>query len=118
MQLHWPPELKQLLQELIADTPSYYKKYVTATAALAAENQAEKLGKSEIDEDAVIRGYITAVPRHLRDGIHDVLNQHNVDLTFYRPVFDEPNANLKTTVPFDQIDHHDGHSSSVQSGQI
>lgn len=104
--MRWPPELKELFQQLLADTPEQYKKYVRQWTVPAAEDQARKLGKSEIDEDCVIRGYITAVPRHLRDGIHDVLSEHNVDLMYYRPVFDEPNANLKTTVPFDQIDHH------------
>lgn len=109
MPVYWPPELREFLQELLADTPPYYKKYVTAWAAKAAEEQSHKLGKTEIDQDCVIRGYITAVPRHLRDGIHEVLSQHNVDIAYYRPVFDEPNANLRTTVPYDEIDHHDGH---------
>lgn len=108
MVMYWPPELTDLLRELIADTPEQYKKYLRQWAAPAAENQAKKLGKSEIDEDCVVRGYITAVPRHLRDGIHEVLGQHNVDIMYYRPVFDEPNANLKTTTPFNQIDHHGG----------
>lgn len=39
----------------------------------------------------MVRGFITSVPRHLRDGIHEVLGQHNIDLQYYMPVFDEPN---------------------------
>ena len=104
--MFWPGEVKLKLQELTGDTPPAYRKYVDQYAHAAAENAAKKLGKSEVDEDAMVRGYILSVPRHLRDGIHEILTEHNVDLMYYRPVFDEPNASLHTTVPFDQIDHH------------
>lgn len=87
--IRWHEEARTALQELIADTPMSYKKYLDL-AVPAAEHQAHILGRSEVDEDAMIRGYITAVPRHLRDGIEEPLLQHNVDIMYIRPVFDEP----------------------------
>lgn len=87
--IRWAGEVREKLQLLIADTPMTYRKYTDLTPA-AAEAQAKKLGRSEVDEDALIRGYITVVPRHLRDGIEEVLLEHNVDIMYFRPAFDEP----------------------------
>lgn len=91
MRLAWAAEVEQKLRELLADTPAGYRKYLDGDVRTGAELQAQHLGKSEIDEDAMVRAFITCVPRHLRDGIHEVLNQHNIDLQYYMPVFDEPN---------------------------
>lgn len=91
MHLAWASEVEQKLRELLADTPAGYRKYLDADVRICAELHAQRLGKSEIDEDAMVRGFITSVPRHLRDGIHEVLGQHNIDLQYYMPVFDEPN---------------------------
>ncbi len=91
MQIVWASEVEQKLRELIADAPITYRKYFDADVKNAARLQAQRLGKSEIDEDAMVRGFITCVPRHLRDGLQEVLGQHNVDLQYYLPVFDEPN---------------------------
>ncbi|MBI3572729.1 MAG: hypothetical protein HY092_00840 [Candidatus Kerfeldbacteria bacterium] len=92
MKIRWPEEVIEKLKELTADTPPSYRKYIDVTAKLAGEQQAERLGRSEVDEDAMVRGYITCVPRHLRDGIEEVLSEHNIDLIYFRPVFDEPQA--------------------------
>ncbi len=90
--MFWSPDMREKLHALIGDTPMNYKKYVSADLVKAStESQAHKLGKSEVDEDSLVRGYITAIPRHLRDGITEVLTQHNYDLLYFRPVFDEPN---------------------------
>lgn len=86
--MRWSDEVKVKLSELLADTPAPYRKYVNQCPA-AAEFQARNLGRSEVDEDALVRGYIVIVPRHLRDGIEEVLSEHNYDLMYYRPVFDE-----------------------------
>lgn len=92
MKIYWPPESKEKMRLLIADSPMQYRKYVNQERIHdSAELQAKKLGKSEMDEEALVRGYITAVPRHLRDGVTEVLNEHNYDMTYFRPVFDEPN---------------------------
>lgn len=91
MKIIWAPEVESKLREMLADTPTGYRKYLDADARTSAELFAHRMGKSEVDEDAMIRGFITAVPRHLRDGIHEVLGQHNIDLQYYEPVFDEPN---------------------------
>lgn len=91
MKILWGAEVESKLRELLADTPANYRKYLDPDVRAAAELQAHHLGKSEVDEDAMIRGYITVVPRHLRDGLHEVLGEHNVDLQYYMPVFDEPN---------------------------
>src|SRR5262245_8357569 len=88
--MRWSPEVKERLLELKSDTPITYKQYLEHCEA-SAEMQAVKLGKSEVDDEAMVRGYITAVPRHLRDGITEVLSEHNYDLMYFRPVFDEPN---------------------------
>lgn len=91
MHLTWASEVEEKLRELLADTPTAYRKYLDPDVRACAELHAERLGKSEIDEDAMVRGFITSVPRHLREGIHEVLGQHNIDLQYYQPVFDEPN---------------------------
>lgn len=91
MHLAWGAEVEEKLRELLADTPASYRKYLDPDVRAAAALQAQHLGKSEIDEDAMVRAYITVVPRHLRDGLHEILGEHNVDLQYYLPVFDEPN---------------------------
>lgn len=91
MKIAWPAEVEIKLREMLADTPSGYRKYLDPEVRHCAELHAHRQGKSEIDEDAMIRGYITSVPRHLRDGLHEILGQHNIDLQYYMPVFDEPN---------------------------
>ena len=91
MKLAWAAEVEDKLRELLADTPIAYRKYIEGDFRACTERPAQRLGKSEIDEDAMIRGYITSVPRHLREGIHEILGQHNIDLQYYLPVFDEPN---------------------------
>lgn len=88
--MYWPPEVKEKLTALMADTPIQYKRY-TADAIAATEIQAKKAGRTEIDEEAMIRGYIVSVPRHLRDGIEEILTNHNIDLMYYRPTMDEAN---------------------------
>lgn len=88
--MYWPAEVKDKLVALEADTPLQYKRY-TVDAVAAADIQAKKNGRSEMDEDCMTRGFIVSVPRHLRDGIEEVLTNHNVDLMYYRPVMDEPN---------------------------
>lgn len=90
MNHRWPEEVKEKLRELVADTPLAYRQYLTGCVEIVTEQQAQKLGRSEVDEDAMIRAYIVCVPRHLRDGLHDVLGEHNIDLQYYQPVFDEP----------------------------
>ncbi|MBI2984424.1 MAG: hypothetical protein HYY50_02270 [Candidatus Kerfeldbacteria bacterium] len=75
----------------MADTPPTYRRWLNRQVVRqAAEWQAQKLGKSDVDEEALVRGYIVVVPRHLRDGIEEVLTDHNYDLLYFRPVFDEP----------------------------
>jgi hypothetical protein len=91
MHVLWGAEVELRMRELLADTPPAYRKYLDPDIRAAAELQAQHLGKSEIDEDAMIRAYITVVPRHLRDGLHEILSEHNIDLMYYMPVFDEPN---------------------------
>lgn len=91
MHIIWAAEVEEKLRELLADTPPGYRKYLDTDVRACAELHAQRMGKSEVDEDAMIRGYITSVPRHLRDGIHEVLGQHNIDLQYYSPVFDEAN---------------------------
>lgn len=91
MHMIWAAEVEEKLRELLADTPTGYRKYLDTDVRTCAELHAQRMGKSEIDEDAMVRGYITSIPRHLRDGIHEVLGQHNIDLQYYMPVFDEPN---------------------------
>src|SRR5690349_6950885 len=88
--MYWPPEVKEKLATLNADTPPQYKRY-TADAFAAGEIQAKKAGRTEMDEEAMIRGYIISVPRHLRDGIEEILTNNNIDLTYYRPAMDEAN---------------------------
>lgn len=84
--------MKEKLAELVADTPMQYRKYVDlGIVETASDWQAKKAGKSEVDEDSLVRGFIVAIPRHLRDGIHETLTEHNYDLLYFRPVFDEPN---------------------------
>jgi hypothetical protein len=100
MKINWSPETLEKLQVLIADSPLQYRAYVNvARVRGSADLQAQKLGKSEMDEEALIRGFITAVPRHLRDGITEVLTEHNYDLIYFRPVFDEPNYLPKSAPP-------------------
>jgi hypothetical protein len=89
MRFNWSLDGKARLQELIADTPMSYRKYLTEVKA-SVESQAHKMGKSEIDEEVIVRGFITIIPRHLRDGIIEILSQHNYDMMYFRPVFDEP----------------------------
>jgi hypothetical protein len=89
MKISWPSEVTEKLNEMIADMPLIYHKYLTA-ARPGAEVIAHRQGKSEVDEDSMVRGFITSVPRHLRDGIEETLGQHNFDLQYYRPAFDEP----------------------------
>lgn len=88
--MYWPPDVKEKLVALNADTPPQYKRY-TADAAPAGELQAKKAGRTEMDEESMIRGFIVSVPRHLRDGIEELLTNHNIDLTYYRPSMDEAN---------------------------
>ena len=89
MKLAWPPEVKEKRHDLVSDMPLSYKKHLEHLDA-ATEWQAERAGKSEIDEESLVRGFITVIPRHLRDGIVEVLSQHNFDMLYFRPVFDEP----------------------------
>lgn len=91
MHIAWAAEVEAKLKEMLADTPAGYRKYLDPDVRRCAEMHAHRMGRSEVDEDAMVRGYITTIPRHLRDGIHEVLGQHNVDLQYYMPVFDEPN---------------------------
>ena len=91
VKLAWAAEVEEKMRELLADTPMAYRKYIDADIRTSTELHAHRMGKSEIDEDAMIRGYITSVPRHLRDGLHEILGEHNIDLQYYMPVFDEPN---------------------------
>ncbi len=91
MSLIWASGVIEKLQEMLADTPRAYRQYLDLDVKQASELHAQHLGKSEIDEDAMVRGFITSIPRHLREGIHEVLGQHNVDLQYYQSVFDEPN---------------------------
>lgn len=88
--MYWPPELKEKLAAMIADAPRQYHRY-TEDAVAVAELQAKKAGRTEIDEEAMIRGFIISVPRHLRDGIEEVLTNHNIDLMYYRPALDDAN---------------------------
>lgn len=88
--MYWPPDVKEKLTALQADTPQQYKRY-TVDAVAAGELQAKKIGRTEMDEESMVRGYIVSVPRHLRDGIEEVLSNHNFDLIYYRPSMDEAN---------------------------
>lgn len=89
--IQFPPETKGKLRELMADVPITYRKYLNDDLVIAsAQLQAQRLGKSQVDEEALVRGFITAVPRHLRDGLTEILGQHNYDMLYFRPVFDEP----------------------------
>lgn len=101
MRIGWASEVEEKLREMLADTPTSYRKYLDPDVRACAELQAHRLGKSEVDEDAMVRGYITVIPRHLRDGIHEVLGQHNIDIQYYMPVFDEANP----------LDHNHFHSA-------
>lgn len=91
MRILWAGETEERLRELLADTPPAYRKFLDPEVRACAELHAQRMGKSEIDEEAMVRGYITCIPRHLRDGIQEVLGQHNIDVQYYRSVFDEPN---------------------------
>ncbi len=75
---------------LMADTPPMHKKYISPKIQAAVELMAQRLGKSEVDEDCLVHAYILCVPRHLRQGIEQVLTEHNYDLLFFSPVFDDP----------------------------
>ena len=88
--MYWPPEIKEKLAAMVADTPAQYHRY-TDDALAVSELQAKKAGRSEIDEEAMIRGFIISVPRHLRDGIEEVLTNHNIDIMYYRPALDDAN---------------------------
>lgn len=88
--MYWPPEVKEKFAAMIADTPMQYRRY-TEDATAVAELQAKKSGRSEMDEESMIRGFIISVPRHLRDGIEEILTNHNLDLQYYRPALDEAN---------------------------
>lgn len=88
--MYWPPDVHDKLAVMLGDTPMQYKRY-TADAKAVAELQARKAGRTEIDEESMIRGFIISVPRHLRDGIEEVLTNHNIDLMYYRPALDEAN---------------------------
>ncbi len=87
--MYWSPDLKEKLAGMLADTPPQYHQYIQPNIQHASEQQAKKAGKSEVDEESMVRGFIVSIPRHLRDGIIEVLSQHNFDLLYYRPVFDE-----------------------------
>jgi hypothetical protein len=98
--MYWSPEIKEKMTILVADSPMNYKKFFSNGVLEASiESQAKKLGKTDIDEESLVRGYITAVPRHLRDGIEESLSEHKYDLIYFRPVFDEPNF----------LNHHSDH---------
>lgn len=90
MSVYWSPELKEKLQALLADVPARHKEYISPKINAAVELIAHRQGKTDIDEDCLVRAFILCVPRHLRDGIEEVLSQHNYDLLYFRPVFDEP----------------------------
>lgn len=81
--------MKQLVKDFLADTPPRLRIHIEPKLEMAVELIAHRQGKSDIDEDAVVRAYILSTPRHLREGIEEVLTEHNVDLIFFRPVFDE-----------------------------
>lgn len=88
--IYWPPEIKEKLHAILADTPAGYRKYADLNVVAAAEEESRRAGRTEMDEEHLIRGFIRSIPRHLRDGIHDILSEHNVDMIYFRPVFDEP----------------------------
>lgn len=88
--MYWPPEVKEKLHALMADTPPRHKQYIQPIIKSAVEMIANRLGKSDIDEECLVHAYIVCVPRHLREGIGQVLSDHNYDLLYFRSVFDEP----------------------------
>jgi hypothetical protein len=101
MKLAWASEVEEKLREMLADTPAAYRKFLDPDVRACAELHAKRQGKSEIDEDAMVRAYITVIPRHLRDGVKEILGQHNIDLQYYLPAFDDPNP----------LDYHHQHQS-------
>lgn len=88
--MYWSPELKEKLSILMADTPPRHKEYIQPKIEAAVELMTQKMGKSDPDEDSLIHAYILCVPRHLRDGIVQVLTEHNYDMLYFRAVFDDP----------------------------
>jgi len=93
MILSWPDEIKEKMSGILTDMPLAYRKYIDPNIHQAANQIAGREGKSEVDEDLMIRAMITSIPRHLRNGLREVLTDHHIDILYYRQAFDEPNIN-------------------------
>ncbi|MGY4689919.1 DUF2621 domain-containing protein [Salibacterium sp. K-3] len=83
----WPQDKKDLLEELVEPVPELFRdtareKIAGKVGELAIEENARR-----IDEDLLIRGYITATPKRDHKFLRKKLNEKQIDVTPYEHLF-------------------------------
>ncbi|RFU60533.1 DUF2621 domain-containing protein [Peribacillus glennii] len=83
----WPPDLKELLEDLVSPVPELFRDVARQKIAGKIGELAVKERVSSITEDLVIRGYILATPKRDHKFLRKKLTERQVNMTPYEHLF-------------------------------
>ncbi|MFB5663998.1 DUF2621 domain-containing protein [Alteribacillus sp. HJP-4] len=83
----WPPEKKELLNELVEPVPELFRGTAKEKIAGKVGELALKENAASIDQDLLIRGYIMATPKRDHKFLRKKLKEKEIDDSTYEHLF-------------------------------
>ncbi|WP_173916417.1 DUF2621 domain-containing protein [Halobacillus sp. Marseille-Q1614] len=84
----WKPEQKELLEELVSPVPELFRDVAKQKIAGRIGQVALEQKSSKITEEIIIEGYILATPKRDHKFLIKKLEEKQIDITPYQPLFD------------------------------
>ncbi|WP_431799278.1 DUF2621 domain-containing protein [Halobacillus andaensis] len=84
----WSDEQKELLEELVAPVPELFRDVAKQKIAGRIGQVALERRSSQMTEDIIIEGYILATPKRDHKFLIKKLQEKQIDITPYQPLFD------------------------------
>ena len=85
----WGKEEKAFLEELVSPVPELFRDIARQKIAGKIGELALQKKKKAITQDVIIEGYIIATPKRDHKYLIKTLDEKNIDMTPYQPLFDQ-----------------------------
>ncbi|QHE52297.1 DUF2621 domain-containing protein [Pontibacillus sp. HMF3514] len=85
----WGKEEKAFLEELVSPVPELFRDIARQKIAGKIGELALEKKKKTITQDIIIEGYIIATPKRDHKFLKQTLDEKNIDLKPYQPLFDQ-----------------------------
>lgn len=85
----WGNDEKAFLEELVSPVPELFRDIARQKIAGKIGELALEKNMKTITQDVIIEGYIIATPKRDHKFLKKTLNEKNIDLTPYQPLFEQ-----------------------------